>query len=151
MPDCFICKKHRSEISTKAGWIYGDEHLQVFHRPLLGQEKKVYLGYLMIEPNRHIQGLDELEDIEAQAVGVMQARLSRILKRELKAEHVYSFVIGNHVPHLHIHIVPRYPGAPREYWGVRIDEWPDAPRGGQAEIMTICEKLRESLILENKS
>jgi histidine triad (HIT) family protein len=46
------------------------------------------------------------------------------------------------VPHLHIHIVPRYPGAPPKYWEVHVDEWPDAPRGGPKEIEAISERLR---------
>lgn len=58
------------------------------------------------------------------------------------AKHVYSFVLGHHVPHLHIHVVPRYPGAPREFWGTRVDGWPDAPRGGAAEIAALCDRLR---------
>ena len=45
-------------------------------------------------------------------------------------------------PHLHLHLIPRYPGAPREYWGMRVDEWPDAPRGEAAEIAALCEQLR---------
>jgi histidine triad (HIT) family protein len=50
------------------------------------------------------------------------ARTARALKAVVGAEHVYSFVLGHHVPHLHIHVLPRYPGAPREFWGTRVDE-----------------------------
>jgi diadenosine tetraphosphate (Ap4A) HIT family hydrolase len=59
--------------------------------------------------------------------------------------HIYSFVMGDHVPHLHVHLVPRYPGTPREYWGVRVSEWPNAPRGGVGEIDAVCGRLREAL------
>jgi len=41
--------------------------------------------------------------------------------------------------------VPRYPGTPREYWGVRVDEWPGAPRGDLEEIADLCERLRNGL------
>jgi hypothetical protein len=46
---------------------------------------------------------------------------------------------------VHVHVLPRYPGAPREYWGVRVDEWPDAPRGGPAEMADVCARLRACL------
>jgi len=90
----------------------------------------VYLGYLMIEPKRHVTGLGELTDQEAAAMGVLANNLARSLKEREGAEHVYSFVLGHDVPHLHIHLVPRYPGTPADYWGVRVGQWPDAPRGG---------------------
>ena len=44
-----------------------------------------------------------------------------------------------------MHIVPRYPGAPHEYWGTQVDEWPDAPRGGPQEIEALCTRLRAYL------
>ena len=46
---------------------------------------------------------------------------------------------------MHIHLVPRYPGAPREYWGVHVDEWPDAPHGGPQEMAALCARLRAHL------
>jgi histidine triad (HIT) family protein len=60
-------------------------------------------------------------------------------------EHIYAFVLGDGVPHLHVHVVPRYRGAPPKYWGVHVDEWSDAPRGGPKEIEAICERLRHYL------
>jgi len=45
----------------------------------------------------------------------------------------------------HVHVVPHYPGAPREYWGMPVDEWSDAPHGGEQEIAVLCERLRNYL------
>ena len=61
------------------------------------------------------------------------------------AEHVYAFVIGDGVPHVHVHLIGRYPGAPREYWGPRVDEWPDAPHGGEQEIAQVAARVRRYL------
>jgi len=63
---------------------------------------------------------------------------------------VYTFVIGDGVPHFHMHVVPRYPGAPREYWGVHVDEWPGAPRGGPPEIVALCARLHLYLESEDR-
>lgn len=99
----------------------------------------------MLEPKRHVQGLPDLTEPEAQAIGLQAVRLSRALKACLEAEHVYAFVLGDQVAHLHIHLVPRHPGAPPEYWGVRVDEWPAAPHGGPQQIEALCARIRDHL------
>ncbi len=140
--DCFICRKHRGEVSIPGGPIYEDELVYAGHAQIREGQSTAYLGYLMVEPRRHAEGLPELTDAEAQALGLLVARLSRALKIGEQAEHVYAFVLGDLVKHVHAHVVPRYAGAPREYWGVRVDEWPDAPRGGPAEMAALCARLR---------
>ncbi|HRQ42118.1 MAG TPA: HIT domain-containing protein [Chloroflexota bacterium] len=144
-PEYFVCRKHRGQISIPGGAIFEDEVLYVGHVQLPEGKAGAYLGHLMVEPKRHAPGLDDLTDREAQALGLMVTRLSRALKVSEGAEHVYALVLGDHVAHPHIHLVPRYPGAPREYWGVRVDEWPDAPRGGAGEITALCVRLRDAL------
>ncbi len=145
--DCFICRKHRGEIVVPGGAIYEDDLLYASHignvQPQ--EEQPIYLGYLMAETKRHSPDLAGLTNIEAQAIGLLITRLSRALKATEGAEHIYAFVLGDHVPHLHVHIVPRYPGAPREYWGIHVDEWPGAPRGGLQEVIALCERIRTYL------
>ena len=124
------------------GAIYEDNLVYVGHAQMREGQSTAYLGYLMVETKRHVRSLADLTDTEAQALGLLVARLSRALKASEGAEHVYAFVLGDHVQHLHIHVVPRYPGAPRKYWGLHVDEWPDAPRGGPSEIESLCARLR---------
>src|SRR5512136_359424 len=134
LPDCFVCRKHRGEVSVPGGAIYEDDLVYAGHAQIREGQTVAYLGYLFVEPQRHTPGLQDLTDMEAQSLGRLVARLGRALVGSAGAEHIYAFVLGDGVPHLHIHVVPRYPGAPREYWGVHVDEWPDAPRGGPQEI-----------------
>jgi hypothetical protein len=49
------------------------------------------------------------------------------------------------VDHLHVWLVARYPGTPEEYWGLKVDEWPGAPHGGEAEIAALCDQIRSEL------
>ena len=142
--ECFVCNKHLQGSAVAGGIILEDDLSYVGHI-LPPDLTDVYLGYLMIEPKRHVVGWGDLTDSEASALGVLVNDLARVLKVTEGAEHVYSFVLGDAVPHLHIHLVPRYPGAPREYWGVRVDEWPGAPRGSAAEIAEVCDRLRRGL------
>jgi diadenosine tetraphosphate (Ap4A) HIT family hydrolase len=135
MTDCFICSKHAEMPPTV---LAAEEQVVVTH--LAGES--VYLGYLFVEARRHVPGLGDLSEDEAAAVGRAAARWSRALQTATGAEHVYAAVIGHGVDHFHLHLIPRYPGTPREYWWTRVDEWPGAPRGGEAEIAELLERLR---------
>ena len=104
-----------------------------------------YLGHLFVEPRRHAPGLADLTDAEARAVGWWCTRASRALREVAGAEHVYAMVIGDQVPHLHVHLVPRYPGAPAEYWWDKVAQWPDAPRGLEPQIAVLVNDLRAYL------
>ena len=79
-------------------------------------------------------------------IGLFAARLARALMHTQGVEHVYAFVIGDGIPHVHVHVIGRYPGAPREYWGLRVDEWPDAPHGGEREIDDVAARVRRFLL-----
>ena len=142
--DCFVCRKHRGEEPLPGGVIYANGLVFASHTAP-SANGKTYLGWCLIEPLRHVAGLDGLTDAEAEAFGRLVAQLSRALKDELQAEHIYAFVLGHHVPHLHLHLIARYPGTPREYWGMNIDEWPDAPKGNGDEIASLVGRLKKKL------
>lgn len=142
--DCYVCRKQRGEEAVPGGPIYEDELIYASHSRM-PPDGRAYLGWCLVEPRRHVPGLADLMDPEARAIGWLMARLSRVLKEELGAERIYAFVLGHHVSHLHVHLIPRHQGTPREYWGVRVDEWPDAPKGDEAEIAALVAHLRTRL------
>lgn len=145
--ECLVCRKHRGEILVPGGAIYEDDLIYVSHALPWGQEQDHYLGHLFVEPRRHVPELADLCAAEAQAIGLYTSKLARALMHTEGAEHVYSFVIGDGVPHVHVHVIGRYPGAPRAYWGPRVDEWPDAPRGGTDQIAQVSARVRAFLCL----
>lgn len=134
---CFVCEKHR----TGEGFVTGDDLVVVTHvlpdEPGTGGAP-VYLGHLVVEPRRHVPGLADLTGDEGAALG----RLAALAAKALRAEHVYSSVVGHQVDHLHLHLVPRYPGTPREYWWPRLDEWHGAPRGGNAAVTQVVGQIK---------
>lgn len=81
----------------------------------------------MAGPKRHAPALFDLAGAGAEALGLLVVRLARALRRSEGAEHVYSFVIGDRAPHVHSHVVPRYPGA---------------PHGGEPEIAALAARLK---------
>jgi diadenosine tetraphosphate (Ap4A) HIT family hydrolase len=145
--DCFVCRKHRDRGSLiPGGPVAQDDLVLVSHgSPDAPGSKRpdIYLGHLFVEPLRHAPGLADLTDAEAQAVGGWCTRASRALVEVAGAEHVYAAVIGDAVPHLHVHLIPRYPGTPAEYRWMRVTDWPQAPRGGHAEIEVLVGRLRD--------
>ncbi len=147
--ECFICRKHRGEIPMLGSVIYQDDWFLVCHSGMPDAGENIYLGYLIVESKRHIPGLADLSGEEAAAFGTLMARLSKALQVTENAAHVYAFVIGDRVPHLHLHLIPRYPNAPPDYYGVHVDEWPDAPRGGLPEIKVLCDRLGAYLARQN--
>jgi histidine triad (HIT) family protein len=140
--DCLVCRKHRGEVTAPGGAIYEDDVIFVSHAQLWGNEQTHYIGHIFIEPKRHIPELADLSEAEAGALGVFTSRVAHALMQVLHVEHVYSFVIGDGVPHVHVHVIGRYPGAPREYWGTKVDEGPDAPKGDAAQLAQVASQLR---------
>jgi len=143
--DCLICRKHRGEIQVPGGAVYEDDLFYAGHAQIRAGQSQAYLGYLMVEPRRHARGVEDLLPAEAARLGPLIARLARGLRESEGAERIYVLVFGEQVPHVHVHIVARYPGAPREYWGTRVDEWPGGPHGGAPEMAALCERLRSWL------
>jgi diadenosine tetraphosphate (Ap4A) HIT family hydrolase len=145
--DCFVCRKHRDRGPLMPGGpIAEDDLVLVSHivtADALGRSgTTAYLGHLLVEPRRHAAGLADLTDAEARAVGWWCTRASRALRDVAGAEHVYAAVIGDGVPHLHVHLRPRYPGTPREYWWTGMNQWPQARRGDAAQIADLVHDLR---------
>lgn len=137
MPDdCLICVKHAA--ADPGIEVHRDDLVYVGHLPA---DPTVYLGHLFVEPLAHRSGLADLDPEEAAAVGVSLQRAASTL-RAAGMDHVYAFVYGDAVPHLHVHALGRYPGAPVEYRGTRVDEWPDAPRGDPRAVADYVANLR---------
>ncbi|HEX6392383.1 MAG TPA: HIT family protein [Acidimicrobiales bacterium] len=139
---CFVCKKHALGGDVEGGVIWSDDLVYAGHCHLLGRSD-IALGWLVVEPKRHVPGLGDLNADEAAAVGVLVSRLARALVEVEGAEHVYSFVFGDGLAagHLHVHLMPRYPGTPREFWQQRVVGWPDGPRGNAEATESLSRRL----------
>jgi histidine triad (HIT) family protein len=139
--DCLVCNKHRQFEENAGSLIYQNKLVVISHAILFGSEKDHYLGHTFVETRRHVAGIDELTKEEAQSVGWFISLTARSLKVILGFEHVYTFIFGDHVPHLHVHVIGRYPETPPEFWGNKVDEWPMAPRAGQEGLDQLASKL----------
>ena len=100
-----------------------------------------YLGHVFVEPLEHRPGLADLTPAQGAALGHAMQLTSTAL-RAAGHDHAYAFVLGDREFHLHVNLIGRYPHAPEEYRGTRVDEWPDAPQGDADRVAAYVERLR---------
>jgi len=147
--DCLVCRKHGGEVDVPGGVIYENDLIYISHAQLWGDEKEHYLGHVFVEPKRHVAEVADLTEEEAKIIGLYTSRIAKALLHTESMEHIYIFVIGDGVSHVHYHVIGRYPDAPREYWGPKVDEWPEAPKGAEAKIEQVAKRLRKFLMENN--
>jgi diadenosine tetraphosphate (Ap4A) HIT family hydrolase len=97
--------------------IAADDHWRVAHAIGCALE-----GWLVLLPRRHVTSVSELNDAEAQSLGIWQVRLSRALHQVLGCQKTYiaQFAEQERFSHVHFHVVPRSPDLPRELRGPEI-------------------------------
>jgi diadenosine tetraphosphate (Ap4A) HIT family hydrolase len=82
------------------------------------------LGFRVIT-NKHIKEFSDLSDEEATRLMLAVKKIEKAMIKTLNPDKVNIAMLGNMVPHLHVHIIPRFKNDP---W------WPNA---------TFCEKVRD--------
>ncbi len=93
------------------------ESLEIFRNDVVMASVNLYPfnpGHLMLFPVRHVQNIGDLTDVEAMAMHELLVRACSILGDEFNPS---GFNIGYNIgegsgasiPHLHQHVVPRYP------------------------------------------
>lgn len=101
---CIFCGIVRGE--TESATVFEDERTIAFldHRPLLP-------GHVLVVPKTHVETLPDLSgDLLESLFGNVQ-RLCRAVESGLEAEGSFVAVnnkISQSVPHLHVHVVPRW-------------------------------------------
>ncbi len=140
---CAFCDGAHLRAQSPTRIVYEDDHFYVIHP--LDSAEPTYLGSLMLVTKRHAPGFAELTADEAQAFGLLLARVSRALKAATDAEHAYVYSFGEGFRHLHAFVVARYDAMPAEYVRLDVERWPDAPRGDAAAVEALCARLRSHL------
>jgi histidine triad (HIT) family protein len=144
--ECFVCAKHFLGDDVEGGVLYLDDLVYAGHVHTMGSGA-AYRGHLVVEPRRHVEGMGLLGDDEAARLGWLTNRLADVLRTSLHAEHVYVAALGGAPPsrrtpaHLHVHVVPRYAGTPRQYRGMSVTSWPEAPRVDPLTMRALVEEL----------
>jgi histidine triad (HIT) family protein len=103
MSDCLFCKIIRGEIPTKK--VYEDDHVFAFE-----DVNPQAPTHVLIIPKKHIAGLKEAQDKDAEIIGYSQLAAAKIA-RQRGIEKGYRTVYnvgpgaGQSVFHLHLHLL----------------------------------------------
>jgi diadenosine tetraphosphate (Ap4A) HIT family hydrolase len=99
-------------------------------RILAGETSDAYLqradiqrGYtIVIWRGRHVAEPTELADAEAAGYWLEVLRVARALEAHLRPVKLNFETLGNSLPHLHTHVLPRYADDPRPGWPLPFPE-----------------------------
>jgi diadenosine tetraphosphate (Ap4A) HIT family hydrolase len=93
---------------------------------------------------RHVAEPTELSDAEAAAYGSEVLAVGRALEQVLAPVKLNYDLLGNAVPNLHTHIVPRYADDPRPCWPFPFPD-PDPPPMPQERLLAEANALQKAL------
>lgn len=81
------------------------------------QRANIQRGYtVVVWRGRHVAEPTELSPTDASAYWLEVLRVAQALETQLKPVKMNYNVLGNSLPHLHTHLIPRYADDPRPSW-----------------------------------
>lgn len=99
--NCIFCKIVKKEIPCNL--VYEDKNFLVFL-----DIKPINHGHLLVIPKKHVVWMQESDDKIIGNIYKLAKKMMLALKKSLKCDYVQLSVVGNEVPHFHIHLIPRY-------------------------------------------
>jgi diadenosine tetraphosphate (Ap4A) HIT family hydrolase len=137
---CPMCAQGRPEETEYGARFFAGEVADAYL-----QKENLQRGYtVVIWRGRHVAEPTELEPDEATAYWLEVLRVGRALEEHLQPVKLNYDVLGNSLPHLHAHVIPRYAEDPRPGWPFPFPE-DDPPPHPDEELRRDAEMLRALL------
>jgi histidine triad (HIT) family protein len=135
--DCIFCKIIEGEIPSEK--IYEDEKTFAFM-----DINPLNEGHVLIIPKTHAATVDTIEESDFLAVMATTHKLAAAVKKALQPDGMNLLQLNGKaanqmVPHLHVHIVPRWSGD-----GLTVSKWEIVP-GDPEKIKKTATQIRDSL------
>jgi diadenosine tetraphosphate (Ap4A) HIT family hydrolase len=109
------------------------------------QRADIQRGYsIVVWRGRHVAEPTELSPNDAAAYWLEVVRVAQALEAHLKPVKMNYNVLGNSLPHLHTHLIPRYADDPRPSWPFPFPE-EEPPPIDDAVLLRDVEALRSRL------
>lgn len=109
------------------------------------QKAGIQRGYtVVIWRGRHVAEPTELSEQEASAYWLEVLRVGRALETHLRPVKLNYDLLGNSLPHLHTHVIPRYADDPRPGWPFPFPEEAPPPHDAR-EFRADVDSLRALL------
>ncbi|HIJ99803.1 TPA: HIT domain-containing protein [archaeon] len=99
--NCIFCKIAAGDIPAKRLWEDGSHIAFLDIRP-------ASKGHALVIPKEHSESfLDMTKDSEKELFGAVQ-EVGKKLKESFGAEKIFVLLMGEEVPHTHVHLIPYY-------------------------------------------
>ena len=130
MEACVFCKIVKGEVPCYK--IYEDAHFLCFL-----DIRPTNPGHSLVIPKKHYRWVWDVQE----EYGGVANKVAQALKKAFKTDYVVSFVMGDEVPHAHIHLVPRFPGDGHGAL-IALENVKDIP---VVEMTEIVKRIKDSL------
>lgn len=97
----------------------------------------VVLGHTLLIPKKEYTWIQEMPDQEIGNLFIQAKKIIESIKKGLACDYVQISVVGKDVPHVHIHLIPRYFNDGLEGW--KTQEYKTG------EMNTYVEKIKSAL------
>lgn len=128
--DCRSCRENNGIDVPTHGVVTRTDRWLIRHAP----PPYGLAGWMVIQPIRHIAGPEYFSDDEAREFGVVLRHTQRVLKETTGALRMYTAVMAESVPHMHVHLVPRYEHMPRGMKGWAVFDVHRLAEAGELEV-----------------
>lgn len=116
-----------------------------FCRVVLVTDTPDHPGFCRVILNRHVKEMTDLLPAERSRLMMMVCKTEQAVRDVLQPDKINLASLGNVVPHLHWHVIPRFaddPHFPNPVWGAKLRETPHpAPDGLKAQLMAAFKLL----------
>ncbi len=102
-------------------------------------------GWTVIVPRRHVESIEELSESEQNTMMRWGARVTAAQRTILGSAKSYLALFAEVVPHVHLHVVPRYADTPDALRGARVFLAPAGDARSEVELVEAAERLRKAL------
>jgi histidine triad (HIT) family protein len=135
---CLFCSIINNKIPAVI--IYEDENFMA-----LMDKYPINHGHSLVIPRSHHESLLSMTPSQ---VGKLYSIVSTVSKAVISVVHADGFSIGQNngraanqiIPHVHVHIIPRYAG------DIREGKWPSRTIGNTRELIITSQKIRSVLL-----
>ena len=136
--DCIFCKIVSGEIPSVK--VYEDDRVFAFM-----DINPINEGHLLVIPKAHAATIHEITEVDFLAVMSATHKLSAAVKKTLNPDGINLLQLNGKaanqvVPHLHVHIVPRWFGD-----GLTISQW-EMVAGNMEKIKAVAERIQREIV-----
>ena len=137
MTDCPMCRRWDDETELRI--------MELEHSFVVLNRDQFFPGYTLLFTKKHVTELFHLD--RAVLTGLMEevSRVAEALFTLFQPDKINYELLGNMVPHIHWHLVPRHAGEPlwpRPIWSEPHDELLLSPEEYQERIRQIRQVIR---------